>query len=185
MEINLLYVFIFVVIIFLFFNFTKKENMEEKVCDKLNPTDIAEAKIILDELNQVFKSNDPEKYSALTSENYSEKINKLTLILKKADSKCINYSVMNQNVKDKFCNSKTKNEIMKTLNLIDSLIDKYGFNVFILLDHYGNVLEDLEKNCYGENQTEIIKKIKSIIRKLSLIISVDKNIKKKLNYENL
>jgi hypothetical protein len=178
MEINLVYIFIFVVIVFLFLNLKKKENMENP-CQKINPADMAEAKIILDEL----KLND--NYNALTSEKYAEKINKLTYIFQKMDAKCINASFMNQEVKKKYCNKEQKDEIMKTLNLIDNLIDRYGFNVFILLDHYENVLEDLEKNCYGGNQAEIIKKIKNIIRKLSLIISVDKNIKEKLNYKNL
>ncbi len=178
MKVNLLYVLIFVVIAFVCFNFAKMENMENP-CQNINPADFAEAKIILDEL----KLNN--NYYELTSEKYAEKINRLTSIFHNMDAKCINASFMNQDVKNKYCNKEQKNEIMKTLNLIDDLIDKYGFNVFILLDHYENVLEELERNCYGENKTEIIKKIKSIVRKLSLIISVDNNVKKKLNYENL
>jgi hypothetical protein len=195
MEINLIYIMLVVFIFVIFISIKNKENTEKmehnNMCD-IDQKNIFEIMSIVQqiglskkEMEEIVKSDNPEKY--FISEKYTQKINRLTSLLKKYDYKTIkcliNQNEMAQKQKIQYCNAETRNDIMRSLNLIDALIDKYGFNIFLLVDHYSKTLEEIEKDCYQNYNPEIIKKIKSIIRKLSTIITTDKKIKEQLNYK--
>lgn len=192
MKIKFIHILLVILVIIFAMLIQNNEKMTNSPCE-IDQNDMIEIMKIMQQLTitnekkeEILNSKNPENY--FLSQLYVNKINKLTSILKKYDYKAIkcmtDTNEMVKMQKKQFCNIETKNYIMKMLNFFEVLIDKYGFNAFLLFDHYSEVLQEFEKDCYKNNNPEIILKIKNIIRKLATIITVDNSLKNKLNYQN-